>query len=70
MTWQGNFICELMLFSLSLIVVICHLSLARQAEARRQRFQELLQLLANRQKDEVGKIIVLFGKILMYTSRL
>ena len=33
-------------------------------------FQELLQLLANRQKDDVddqvGTIIVLFGKILMY----
>ena len=37
-------------------------------------FQELLQLLANRQKDDfedqVGTIIVLFGKILMYTPRL
>ena len=37
-------------------------------------FQELLQFLANRQKDDVeyqvATVIVLFGKILMYTSRL
>ena len=36
-------------------------------------FQELLQLLANSQKDDVddqvGTINVLFGKILMYKSR-
>ena len=45
----------------------------KQKREGKDPFQELLQLLANRQKDvddQVGTIIVLFGKILMYTSRL
>ena len=75
MTWQGNFICKLIVF----IVTQCSymLSYLRQDKQKREvkdPFQELLQLLANRQKDDfedqVGTIIVLFGKILMYTPRL
>ena len=49
--------------------------MARQAEARRQRSfpSAVAVILANRQKDDfdqVSTIVVLFGKILMYISRL
>ena len=45
----------------------------KQKREGKDPFQELLQLLAKKQKDvddQAGTIIVLFGKILMYTSRL